>query len=164
MVHPASLRVYVLIFLSHLFSPPLLPAKQRSRTEEGRQIRDIIIHIPHRVENGFWYWIQFYYQAIAIIVECKNYNDVVPSTEITITSKYFNQHRLGNFGLLISRVDIGIPAKKELERIFTEENKMIIPLTDLDLMQMLKNKKQGIIPETIIDTKHREFREHLDRA
>jgi hypothetical protein len=86
--------------LSHLFSPPLLPAKQSSRTEEGRQIRDIIIHIRHGVENGFWYWIQLYYQAIAIIVECKNYNDVVPSTEITITSQYFNQHRLGNFGLL----------------------------------------------------------------
>ena len=150
--------------LSHLFSPPLYSAKPRSRTEEGTQIRDIIIHIPHKIESGFWYWVQFYYQSVAIIVECKNYNDILDPREITIASKYFDPRKLGNFGLLISRVDIGSRAKKELERLFTENNKMIIPLTDSDLIEMLRNKKQGREPELVIDTKHREFRERLDRA
>lgn len=149
--------------LNRLFVPPLLPLKAQSSTELRFHKRDLVMRIPDDIEKGFWSNIQFFYRTLAVIVECKNYNGSLPPKEIDNVSKYFHERKLGNFGLLITRTDIGKRSKELLKQLFSLRNIMIIPLTDSDLAEMLKRKKGNEKPESVISDKHFEFREIVNR-
>jgi len=147
--------------LSHLFVPPLVGPYVESRTETGLHVRDLIFDIPYTI-SGFWGYIRDRFDSSAIIVECKNYSSPIGGNEIVIPSKYLGRNRLGRFGIILTRVSPSSSAIKEMKRLWVEENKLILCLTDAHLIQMLKLKEQGKEPEMVIDKSIHEFLRSLE--
>jgi len=121
--------------LSYTLSPPLHEPLEQSLTEGGEQRRDLVIHIPIGI-TGFWGWIQNAHDAIAVIADCKNYSEHVDSREVTLSSKYFGERKLGKFGLILTRVGVDDGANEEIKRLWTDTSSkiMLIPLIDEDLI------------------------------
>lgn len=147
--------------LTFLFVPPLVGPLEHVRTESGLQIRDLIFHIPCNV-GGFWDFVQRKYDAVAIIVECKNYANPIGGNNVVISSKYLGERRLGLFGMVISRFPPAESAFKERARLWTEDGKLILCLEDEDLKTMIKLKDEGKEPEIILDKKQRNFLQSLE--
>ncbi len=147
--------------LTFLFVPPLLEPLDHVRTESGLQIRDLIFHIPCNV-GGFWDFIQRKYDAVAVIVECKNYSNPIEGNNVVISSKYLGKKRLGLFGIVISRFSPAESAFKERKRLWTEDGKLILCLKDKDLKTMIKLKDEGKDSEIILDMKQRDFLQSLE--
>jgi hypothetical protein len=147
--------------LEWLFVPPLSPPLEDVGTKSGLQKRDLIFPIPYDV-TGFWELIRLNYHSCALIVECKNYTDFVPSNEVVITSKYFGRKKCGLFGILVTRKGLSNSAKKEQERLWLEDDKMIICLSDEDLIKMINLRDGGQDAEMVLDDKIFQLRMSLE--
>jgi hypothetical protein len=146
--------------LTYTLVPPLLQPKEEISTSNGRQRRDLIFHMPYNASN-FWTWIMLTFKAVALIVECKNYSQELQADELTITSKYLDDTRLGLFGIIVSRKGYSESARDEQKRLWINDNKMILSLTDEDLVKMLRLKQAREDPAKVIDNAHRLFREAI---
>jgi len=144
--------------LTHTLVPPLLEPEEGSSTEDGRQQRDLIFHIPHDV-GGFWEWIRFRHKSVAIIVECKNYSEPLEANQVTITSKYFGEKRLGLFGIIACRKGLTDSARNEQKRLWTDHSIMIVCLNDDDLLRMLELRETDDDPAKAVDRAIRQFLE-----
>lgn len=147
--------------LNYCLAPPLIESTRQSPTSGRLQVRDLLLHIPHEAE-GLWRHISSRFEATAIIVECKNYTNELRSNQVVITSKYLGAKRLGRFGMIISRKGLGSGGKREQTRLWLEDDKLILSLTDQDLRKMLELKGAGEDPGKVIDSKLRRFLEGLE--
>jgi hypothetical protein len=146
--------------LSYALVPPLLEPSEETATTSRSQRRDLIYQIPYDA-GDFWKWISLNYKSLALIVECKNYADLLPPSQITITSKYFGEKKLGLFGAIICRKGLSESAKHEQTRLWMEDEKMILSLTDDDMTNMLALKEAGDDPSKVIDNAIRLFRQSI---
>jgi hypothetical protein len=144
--------------LTHVLVPPLLEPTEESTTKGRDQRRDLIFHIPYDAGN-FWSWIRMTYKSLALIVECKNYSASLGPNQVVITSKYFGEKRLGLFGIIACRKGLSESARREQERLWVDEGKMILALTDDDLNNLLSLKETGEDPLKVIDNAIRLFRQ-----
>jgi hypothetical protein len=140
--------------------PPLLDPMYEEYTLSGIHRRDMIYHIPHD-GTGFWDYIRNAYNALAIIVDAKNYAGVLPKDQIVITSKYFGKKKLGSFGIIVTRSDLDESGKLQQADRWIHHDEMIIVLTDPDLKEMINLKLAHQDPERIIDRKIRELRSSI---
>ncbi len=127
--------------LTHTLVPPLVEPEQESLTRMGTQRRDLIFNIPHDVD-GFWASVRLAYKSVGVIVECKNYTAPLKANQVTITSKYLGAKRLGLFGIITCRSGLTDSARSEQVRLWTDEDKMIIDLSDEDLIKMVELRKR----------------------
>jgi hypothetical protein len=141
--------------LTYCMVPPLLEPIPQSRTRDGMHIRDLIFHIPHGLSDFWTYLISKY--GTAIIVECKNYTDTLSENELIISSKYYGKKKLTNLGLILTRKGLSNNGLKTQEKLWDKEDKMLLVLTDEDLMKMLELKDKGDEPWMIIDLHERQF-------
>jgi len=146
--------------LSFCLVPPLLEPLCEESTEGGLHRRDAIYHIPHDA-SGFWEYVKRAYNALAVIVEAKNYTGKLPKDQVVITSKYLGSKKLGNFGIIICRDGLDDSGKKEQLDRWLHHDEMIVCLTDGDLEEMVGLKLAGHDPEHVIDRKIRELRSAL---
>lgn len=146
--------------LTYLFVPPLSQPIEQSSTENRLHRRDLIFHIPYD-SSGFWKHVQNRYFSEALIVECKNYSYPIEGNEIIIFSKYLGNYRLGNFGIILSRHDPSDSAKKEMVRLWRDEQKLILCLNDADIERMVSLKENSQDPELVVDNIRRKFLESL---
>jgi hypothetical protein len=133
---------------------------EESRTEGGLHRRDIIYPMSLG-EGGFWGYLQTMFSALAMIVDAKNYGNELPKDQVVITSKYFGDKKLGNFGLIISRRGSSKSAKKEQIDRWVHHDEMIICLSDANLEEMLILKEAGEQPELVLDRLIRELRQSV---
>jgi len=146
-----------------LFVPPLAPPKEESQTRGGLQRRDLIFGIPYDVPTlSFWAYIRRRYDETAVIVDSKNLSQPLTQREVTEVSKYLSGKRLGRFGIILTRSQPSRSALKEQRRLWMDDGKMVVALTDCDLMLMLYIKERGEHPELVIDNVHRRFLEELE--
>jgi hypothetical protein len=96
-----------------------------------------------------------------VIVECKNYAEPLQANQVTITSKYLGAKRMGLFGIIVCRKGFAESARKEQERLWMEEEKMIICLEDNDLLKMLELRETGEDPTKVIDSEIRLLRSSI---
>lgn len=148
--------------LSYSIVPPLLGPFEEASTEStgGTQRRDLIFNIPHDV-GGFWQWVSIVHSSLSIIVECKNYGKYLPQNQVVITSKYLGRKRLGNLGIILTRKGLSKGAIAEQKRLWVEDEKLILCLTDEDLIKMLELKEHKEEPSKVIDEAVRSFRRSL---
>lgn len=147
--------------LEYLFVPPLRKPISQSRSESGVHIRDFILQIPVDLE-GFWGYCQMKHDSVGLVAECKDYTDQIDGNDVVITAKYLHERRSGNFGILLCRENPSAGAIKETGRIWRESGKLIVTLTDEDLIDMIKLKENEDEPEKIIERKIFDFRTSLD--
>lgn len=145
--------------LSYCLLPELLEPISQSETSGAEHIRDIIYNIPHEADE-FWKYIMLQF-GMAMIVECKNYAKPIKENNVVITSKYFGKKKLTTFGLIISRKKLENSGKKGQSNAWIHDDKMIICLSDDDLIKMLEFKEKHEKPWKVIDNALREFRQSL---
>jgi hypothetical protein len=146
--------------LRYALVPPLLEPSEEAATIGRARRRDLVFQIPHAVED-FWGWVRITYKSLALIVECKNYADLLPPSQVTMTSKYFGEKKLGLFGAIVCRKGLSEPAKQEQARLWMEDEKMILSLTDDDMISMLTLKEANDDPSKVIDNAIRLFRQSI---
>jgi hypothetical protein len=144
--------------LLYCFVPPLLEPLEQSKTENDLHKRDLIFHIPHDAGN-FWQYLLMKF-GMAIIVECKNYQDKLNENTILISSKYLGNGKLTKFGLVLTRKGLNEGGKKGQKSSWGEK-KLLICLTDDDLTKMIMLKESNEEPWKVIDNAIREFLQSL---
>jgi len=147
--------------LTYLFVPPLGEPIEESRTKTGLERRDLIFQIPYDAD-GFWQMIFNIYGARALIVDCKNYSEPVGKDEVLDISQYLAKKRLGNFGIILSRCPPSESAMKEIKKLWSDDDKMIICLDDEELKKMIQFKENNERSEKIIDKKILDFLASLE--
>ena len=101
------------------------------------------------------------YDSVGLVVETKNKGRLAPN-DVVITAKYLHTKRIGDFGILMSRDKPEGNVLHEVERIWKEDGKLIVVLTDDDLVDMIKMKQSGDEPEKLIESWIFRFRSSLD--
>jgi len=146
--------------LSFCFVPPLLEPQREAIALGGLHRRDLIYHIPHDVD-GFWHYVKTAYSSLAVIIECKNYSRSIAPNQIAIGSKYFGPKKLGTFGVLVSRKGPSKMAQKQQMDLWTNEDKMILCISDQELKEMVALKSRKSKPEIVLDRQIRKLRQSI---
>lgn len=143
--------------LEHLFTPPLNPPIPELADKSKSNRRDFIM--PNYSEKGFWAFMRNKYGADYVIVDAKNHTRKVKKNEALQMANYLKRHGAGLFGMIVSRKG-GDSAGCEhtLREQWLISQKMILVLSDDDIIEMLMAKSDGRPPEDVLGRKIEKFR------
>lgn len=129
-------------------------AEPHSVDYEGHQIRDLIISNISPIKE-FWKERKKEQNAKQIIVDSKNYTNSITKREINSIAQYLNKN-YGNFGIVVSRKESDNSAKKE-QKIKFADNKLIIHLSENDLISLILHKINNQEVEDLLERKIHEI-------
>ncbi len=141
--------------LCYCLVPPLLEPLEQSTTNDGLHVRDMIFHIPYELSR-FWTFIIEKF-GLALIIECKNYQQELKENELRITSKYLGKKKLTKLGVIVTRKGLHANAIRAQENIWKDEDKMILCMNDEQLKKMIELKENEEEPWKVIDSLIRDF-------
>lgn len=143
--------------LEHLFTPPLNKPIPELSDKTMANRRDFIM--PNYSDKGFWAFMREKYGADYVIVDAKNYARKVTKTEALQVANYLKQHGAGLFGIIISRKGGDYAGcEHTLREQWLISQKMILVLSDDDIIEMLMAKSDGRPPEDVLGRKIEQFR------
>ena len=112
--------------------------KSQSYSENGIFRRDLIINNNYKDINSFWGDIKNDFNSNIILIDFKNYENELEQNELLIPTKYMN-NTIGNVVIVISRKGVN-KNSMILQKKFLRDGKLIISLSDEDLIEMLREK------------------------
>ncbi len=125
-----------------------------SEDHDGHQIRDLVIsNISPKLD--FWKERKQEQNAKRIIVDSKNYTSKVSKKIIHDVSQYLNKD-MGNFAIVVTREGIDASGLRELKLKF-KDDKLIIHLSQSDLISMIRYKMNGQVVEDVLEMKIHEM-------
>jgi len=145
--------------LEFLLCPPLEAPKVELADSDKRNRRDIIFE--NSSKDGFWPVVRDIYQGHYIVVDAKNYTSLLNKKPILEISHYLKPYGCGMFSIVVSRKGYGPAAIHAAKEQWIGGNKMIVSLSDQDILKMLDCKKEGIAPEEVIKQYISDFRMSL---
>jgi len=145
--------------LCYCFLPTLNEPMVQEYNYDKTERRDLVFTIPQGL-TGFWGYILIQYGE-GIIIDCKNYNNEIPGNEVTITAKYLGAKKLTSYGLIISRRGLSPGGKTAQRNCWKDDSKMIISLSDNDLVKMLELKDKDDDPWKVLDQLNKKFKVSL---
>jgi hypothetical protein len=140
--HAREYHNLIFAIFMKLFIPPLTNPKIEYPLNQGDQRIDIVMR--NSANSGFFNDIinKNKIHAPYIIIECKNYQDNVGNVELSQSLLRF-QHQRGKFGIIVYR-------RSTKEDDFFQKcvnlrspDGAIIPLNDLDIIEMLQRKLEN---------------------
>lgn len=131
--------------LFYLFEDYLAGWKEQNSTVDGLNRMDLICRIKRG--NEFWDFIKEEMNSRYLVFEFKNYTDEIKQTQVYTTEKYLFSKALRNVSFMISRKGLSKNAIIATEGILRESGKLIMSLSDIDLLNMIRLKKQDLFPE-----------------
>ncbi|PFA66204.1 hypothetical protein CN378_14490 [Bacillus sp. AFS015802] len=140
--------------LKLLFSPQLDDPHPQVKTIDGREIIDITFY--NYADSGFWNDIKIKHGSNIIPIELKNMKDLNNEEFFQISSRL--NEDIGLFGILISRENDGLDIQRAYRRL-NREKKVIINLTDKDILTLLDNYQNGLSKTMYINQVYRKFME-----
>lgn len=143
-----SFRKYEILcteILQYLFRDNLNGWNEQNSTVDGLNRMDLICRIKRG--NEFWDLIKEEFHSRYIIFEFKNYTDEIKQTQIYTTEKYLFNTALRTVCFLVSREGVSVNAMTAIEGILRETGKLIIPLSDNDMINMIDIKEDDLLPE-----------------
>lgn len=90
--------------------------------------------------HPLWQMLVQHYNSHFVVFEFKNYSKEIDQNLIYITEKYLFDAALRNVAIIISRKGFSKSAKFAAEGCLKEHGKLILSITDDDLVKMLKLK------------------------
>ncbi len=144
-----------------LFSPDLYEFKRQAKTTDGGNQFDFICRI--QAGNEFWDGVRNDFRTKAIIFECKNYSEKIGPDQIYSTERYLFAGALRTVCLLISRLGADEYAMRAAQGAMRESGKLIVLLSNSDLIEMLKLKPQDGAVENFLDKRIWDFIVSLPR-
>lgn len=131
--------------LKALFHDELGLWDEQATTLDGLNRFDIVCKIKAK-GNEFWDTLEHHFQSKYIIFECKNYRDSITQREVYTTEKYLYSTALRKVAFIVSVNGTGDSAERAIRGVLRETGKLIIPVTNKDLVEMLKQKRAGQNP------------------
>jgi len=145
--------------LEYLFCPPLEIPHYELADLDSRNRRDIIF--GNDSEDTFWKSIREIYQGHYIVVDAKNYSKKLAKRPIVDITHYLKPYGCGMFGIIVCRMGSGGASDHAIKEQWIGNKKMVVVLSDEDLIEMLEIKKNGGNPVEIIKRKVANFRMSL---
>lgn len=147
--------------VSYLFSPSLYGFETQSRTTDGAHRYDFICRI--KPGDSFWDGLRTDFHTRSILFECKNYSCPITADQIYSTERYLLSGALRMVCFLISRKGPDDGCKNAAQGVFREARKLILLLSNDDLIKMLELKLTGSEPTMYLDEKIWKFTVALSR-
>jgi hypothetical protein len=145
--------------LEFLLCPPLEAPQVELADSDKRNRRDIIFE--NSSSDGFWRVVRDIYQGHYIVVDAKNYIEPLSKRPVLDISHYLKPYGCGMFSIVVSRKGYGNAGKHAAKEQWIGSKKMIVSLSDEDLLKMLDYKRQNAPPEDIIKKYISDFRVSL---
>jgi hypothetical protein len=144
-----------------LFDPYLYGFERQAETSDGGNRYDFICRILPG--SAFWDSIRHDFRTKAILFECKNYNDRIGPDQVYSTERYLFASALRTVCFLVSRLGPNAGAVRAAQGAMRESGKLIILLSNNDLVEMLDLKTQAGGPEALLDKRVWDFIVSLPR-
>ncbi|CAN5657510.1 hypothetical protein BH10CYA1_BH10CYA1_55940 [soil metagenome] len=155
---PTSFRDFENIctdILTFALMPPLSNPKFQDRSDSGANIRDLVFGI--RPGHPFWDRMATHYKTRIVVAEFKNYTDPIKQDEVLCLMKYLYSKAMRTVGLLCSRTEPSRSALIMRRVAWIEASKLILFLSDDDLITLTKLKAEGQEPTQLFDTQLDDF-------
>lgn len=133
----------------YLFDPDLYGFHRQAETSDGGNRYDFICRI--KPGNAFWDGVRHDFRTKAILFECKNYEKAIGPDQVYSTERYLFAGALRTVCLLISRLPPSDGALRAAQGAMRETSKLILLLSNEDLISMIKLKGEPGGPENYLD-------------
>jgi len=110
---------------------------------DGLHRFDLCCKIKNGTNQDFFDTIKHYFNTKYIVFEFKNYNNKISQKEIYTTEKYLYEKALRKVAIIISRLGADIHALQAARGSLRETGKLILCLSDYDLLEMIDIKMRG---------------------
>lgn len=161
-INPSQYEILCLEVMLFLFSPHLFGFETQAKTTDGGNRYDFVCRIKDD-GNRFWSSIQRDFRTRSIIFECKNYNNMITADQIYSTERYLFLGALRTVCFLISRKGPNKSCTRAAQGALRESGKLIMLLSNMDLINMLHLKLEGNDPVEYLDEKLWKFITTLPR-
>ena len=149
----------VVDIMEFLLCPPLEAPEVELADSDKRNRRDIIFE--NASNDGFWLRVRDIYQGHYIVVDAKNYTKPLSKRPILDISHYLKPYGCRMFAIITSRQGYGAAGKHAAKEQWIGSKKLIVSLSDTDLIKMLDMKKEGAPSEDVIKDYISDFRMSL---
>lgn len=150
-ISPKEYEKLCLEVFSFLFNPYLYGFQNQLNTTDGANRYDFICRI--KSGNHFWDSIRADFRTRAILFECKNYNSRITADQIYSTERYLFTGALRTVCILISRLGGDESCYRAAQGAMREAGKLILLLSNRDLIAMLRLHEEIGGPESYLDEK-----------
>ncbi len=130
--------------INYLFGTEFFQTDTQHKTNDKLFRMDMICSLKGTTE--FWKFLMQFYNTKFVVFEFKNYSEQIDQNIIFIASKYLFPEALRNVAFIISRHGLHKNAELIINSKIKNEKKLIISLTDEDLLIMLAYKSNGQDP------------------
>jgi hypothetical protein len=136
--------------INFLFGSEFTQISKQHNTGDDMFRMDLLCGIKGSSE--FWELLRQHYNTRFVVFEFKNYKEPLQQNLIFVTEKYLFNAALRNVAIIISRKGFSKTALNAALGILKEDGKLVIDLTDDDLLKMLHKKIDGEEPsEYLLD-------------
>jgi hypothetical protein len=101
------------------------------------------------------------YGADQVVVDAKNYSAFLKKRPVLDLSHYLKPYGCGMFGISCSRKGAGPSAWHAIREHWIGGRKMILPVSDSQLIEMVRLKGSGTPPEEVLRRQIANFRKGL---
>lgn len=115
----------------------------QSRTDDGLHRFDLCCKVKSGVNQDFFDTVRQHFNTKYIVFEFKNYSQKITQKEIYTTEKYLYETALRKVAIIISRQGIDDHALQAIKGSLRENGKLILTLSDRDLLKMADVKEKG---------------------
>ena len=130
--------------IDHLFGGNFRQSHRQSSTSDAMFRMDL--QCSHKRNTEFWQFIYDQFRSLLVVFEFKNYAAPIDQNLIYITQKYLHPRLSRTVAFMVSRQGFSPHARDAAKGILMESGKLIVDLTDEDLIAMLEMKKCGEDP------------------
>ena len=114
---------------------------------------DLICKIKLDNHKDFWEMAERYFGSKYIIFEFKNYTEEVTQREVYTTVRYLYTKAMRGIAIIISPNGMDDNGGKACRGVLRDEGKLILSLTNDDLLEMLRMKEDGEDPADFLSDK-----------
>lgn len=130
--------------IKYLFDAEFSRISVQHKTDDEMFRMDLLCSVKGNSE--FWEFLINFYHTKFIVFEYKNYKEYIPQNLVYVTEKYLFPVALRNVAFIISRKGFDKNAYKASIGCLRENGKLIISLSDKDLIKMIRKKESGQEP------------------
>ena len=139
--------------LMRLFADDLTLWREQAKSNSDLFRFDLICKIKRDNHKDFWEMAERYFNSKYIIFEFKNYSGKVTQKEVYTTVRYLYTKAMRGIAIIISPNGMDENAGKAIRGILRDEGKLILSLTNEELVRMLQMKEDGEDPADFLSDK-----------